>query len=304
MVDYLKYHEFKELLSKVEFNKNIRYFKITVGDRHSTWHHYYLELDESFKEFFEKHLGGYHKFIIPFEDKFIKMIHFQRYDPSGLCYGGEVIRAIQSWFISFLDQKKILQLITPNCNQGRGGYDLIREIGNNQEFYFNEMKKKNIITELNDITKNYCNKINILESKLRNKNDKLKDLENKYNKIKQEHLSICIINTDLENENKRYHEKVNNLECNNNTLKEEYKRVCKIRNDFESKNDLIKDELEETKKQSSKKDKLNKRLVNLLTIYKYHEFNNVEKYDYNSIKEKNKKLNSEFKRVAKLMKLC
>lgn len=53
----------------------------------------------------------------------------------------------------------------------------------------------------------------------------------------------------------------------------------------------------------SKKDKLNKRLVNLLTIYKYHELNNVQKYDYQEIKEKNKKLNQEFKRVAKLMKL-
>ncbi len=57
-------------------------------------------------------------------------------------------------------------------------------------------------------------------------------------------------------------------------------------------------------KKLSKKDKLNKRLVNLLTIYKYHEFNNVEKYDYNEIKQKNKALNTEFKRVAKLMKLC
>lgn len=53
----------------------------------------------------------------------------------------------------------------------------------------------------------------------------------------------------------------------------------------------------------SKRDKLNKRLVNLLTIYKYHELNNVQKYDYQEIKEKNKKLNQEFKRVAKLMKL-
>ena len=45
------------------------------------------------------------------------------------------------------------------------------------------------------------------------------------------------------------------------------------------------------------------RLVNILTIYKYHELNNVQKYNYEEIKEKNKKLNNEFKRVAKLMKL-
>jgi hypothetical protein len=61
--------------------------------------------------------------------------------------------------------------------------------------------------------------------------------------------------------------------------------------------------INELKEQLNKKDKLNKRLIDVLTIYKNHEFNIVEKYDYKSIKENNKKLNLEFKRVAKLMKL-
>ncbi len=64
------------------------------------------------------------------------------------------------------------------------------------------------------------------------------------------------------------------------------------------------DELRELKEKLVKKDNLNKRLVNLLTVYKYQEFNDVKKYDYLEIKQKNKALNTEFKRVAKLMKLC
>jgi hypothetical protein len=64
-----------------------------------------------------------------------------------------------------------------------------------------------------------------------------------------------------------------------------------------------KKEIDALKNELFKKDKLNKRLVNILIIYKYHELNNIQKYDYTSIKEKNKKLNSEFRRIAKLMKL-
>ncbi len=88
---------------------------------------------------------------------------------------------------------------------------------------------------------------------------------------------VKIINyqTDIEKIKQEYNNKINKLETKNNKLL----------------NDL------------SKKDKLNKRLVNILTIYKYYELNNVQKYNYEEIKEKNKKLNSEFKRVAKLMKL-
>ena len=54
----------------------------------------------------------------------------------------------------------------------------------------------------------------------------------------------------------------------------------------------------------NKKDNLNKRLIDTLMLYRYKEFNNTITYDYNEIKQKNKALNSEFKRVAKLMKLC
>lgn len=59
---------------------------------------------------------------------------------------------------------------------------------------------------------------------------------------------------------------------------------------------------------------LNKRLIDTLMLYRYKEFtttdagngigNNTTTYDYDEIKQKNKALNTEFKRVAKLMKLC
>lgn len=53
----------------------------------------------------------------------------------------------------------------------------------------------------------------------------------------------------------------------------------------------------------NKKDMLNKRLIDTLMLYRYKEFNNTTTYDYDEIKQKNKALNAEFKRVAKLMKL-
>lgn len=107
-----------------------------------------------------------------------------------------------------------------------------------------------------------------------------KDFKLNINLIKLTNLNnygVKIINyqTDIEKIKQEYNNKINKLETKNNKLL----------------NDL------------SKKDKLNKRLVNILTIYKYHELNNVQKYNYEEIKEKNKKLNSEFKRVVKLMKL-
>ena len=68
--------------------------------------------------------------------------------------------------------------------------------------------------------------------------------------------------------------------------------------------DKLKHENTELKVKLNKKDNLNKRMINILMLYKSNEFNIVEKYDYNEIKQKNKTLNSEFKRVAKLMKLC
>jgi hypothetical protein len=49
---------------------------------------------------------------------------------------------------------------------------------------------------------------------------------------------------------------------------------------------------------------LNKRLIDTLMLYRYKEFNNTTTYDYDEIKQKNKALNNEFKRVAKLIKLC
>ena len=76
--------------------------------------------------------------------------------------------------------------------------------------------------------------------------------------------------------------------------------IEKIKQEYDNKINILENK---NKELSNDLDKLNKRLVNILTIYKYHELNNVQKYNYEEIKEKNKKLNSEFKRVAKLMKL-
>ena len=92
-------------------------------------------------------------------------------------------------------------------------------------------------------------------------------------------LQIINYQSDIEKIKQEYDNKINILENKNKELENKNKELS---------NDL---------------DKLNKRLVNILTIYKYHELNNVQKYNYEEIKEKNKKLNSEFKRVAKLMKL-
>ena len=79
--------------------------------------------------------------------------------------------------------------------------------------------------------------------------------------------------------------------------------IEKIKQEYDNKINELKTKNKELENELSKKDKLNKRLVNILPIYKYHELNDVQKYNYKEIKEKNKKLNSEFKRVAKLMKL-
>jgi hypothetical protein len=278
MVDYSKHHEFKTYLSNLNIETPIKYFEIVNNDSYSTYYHYYLELDESFVEKLNKYDLYVSKIIIPVEDNYIQMICFQLIQNQGVTYGGEVMRANQSFIMSHLREKKLLTLITPNCKQGSNGWDLINEIGRNQEFYFNEMKKKNIITELNDINENYCNKINNLESKLEeqlNKNNELEKILKNFGSDQKDKMIIEILQS------------ISFLrEMNDDTI------------------DKLKHENTELKVKLNKKDKLNKRLINILKIYKYHEFNNVEKYDYNEIKQKNKTLNSEFKRVAKLMKLC
>jgi hypothetical protein len=220
MVDYSKHHEFKTYLSNLNIETPIKYFEIVNNDRYSTYYQYYLELDESFVEKLNKYDLHVSKIIIPVEDNYIQMICFQLTQNQGVTYGGEVMRANQSFIMSHLREKKILTLITPNCKQGSNGWDLMNEISRNQEFYFNQMKKKSIIIELND--------------------------------------------------------EIEKLKYENNELK------VKL----------------------NKKDNLNKRMINILMLYKSNEFNIVEKYNYNEIKQKNKALNSEFKRVAKLMKLC
>ena len=285
------YDAFSEYLLKLNIQKNIRYFEcIQIVNNHLSVYNYYLELDDIIRN--EIHtcfhiLAGY--MIIPLEETYISMVHLQIYQCSGPSYSsGLNLNRLHSTLINYLRGKQLLQEVIPNCNHGSSGVDLINEINRNQDFYNNEMKKKNIITELNDINVNYCNKINNLESKLLEQINKNKELEKIF-----KNLGSC-------QKDKMIVEILQSISF----LREMNDDAIDI---LKNENNKLKDELENNKKfyvnELSKKDKLNKRLVNLLTIYKYHELNNVQKYNYEEIKEKNKKLNSEFKRVAKLMKL-
>lgn len=105
---------------------------------------------------------------------------------------------------------------------------------------------------------------------------------------------IVFVNKSKYNEmiknNLNYHKDINTWKDNNLYL-------SKINNN-------LKNEINKLTKELNKKDELNKRLINTLMLYKYQEFDNTITYDYEDIKQKNKALNAEFKRVAKLMKLC
>lgn len=87
--------------------------------------------------------------------------------------------------------------------------------------------------------------------------------------------------------------KINNI---NKELNDEVQIKKHIITNLQNKINKLEEEL-------NKKDMLNKRLIDTLMLYRYKEFNNTITYDYNEIKQKNKALNTEFKRVAKLMKL-
>jgi hypothetical protein len=69
-------------------------------------------------------------------------------------------------------------------------------------------------------------------------------------------------------------------------------------------NKNLENKINKLEEELNKKDMLNKRLIDTLMLYRYKEFNNTTTYDYDEIKQKNKALNNEFKRVAKLIKLC
>ena len=136
-----------------------------------------------------------------------------------------------------------------------------------------------------------------------------------------ENLSHEIKYYKLECDKPKYHKpKYNKLEYHNLMLNELKKielnnslNQCKntegVNNIItkDAKDDIIielKNEINILKEELNKKDMLNKRLIDTLMLYRYKEFNNTTTYDYNKIKQKNKALNAEFKRVAKLKKLC
>jgi hypothetical protein len=62
--------------------------------------------------------------------------------------------------------------------------------------------------------------------------------------------------------------------------------IEKIKPEYDNKINELETKYKKLENELSKKDKLNKRLVNILTNYKYHELNNVQKYNYQDIKEK------------------
>lgn len=85
------------------------------------------------------------------------------------------------------------------------------------------------------------------------------------------------------------------------------KEKLKFDNKLNAKDNIItnlQNKINKLEEELNKKDMLNKRLIDTLMLYRYKEFNNTTTYDYDEIKQKNKALNNEFKRVAKLMKLC
>ena len=84
-------------------------------------------------------------------------------------------------------------------------------------------------------------------------------------------------------------------------IQNDHDKLKNKNNELEIDNKVLICRLEQQNIKLSKKDDLNKRLINILTIYKYHELNNVQKYNYNEIKQKNKQLNQEFKRIYKLI---
>lgn len=107
-----------------------------------------------------------------------------------------------------------------------------------------------------------------VDFEIENLKSKLKQLQLMYNQVfnDREKINIEIENIELELENS--YEEIEILE----------NKIKKLENEY-------------------------KRLSDVLTVYKNDNLNNVKKYNYQEIKEKNKKLNQEFKRIAKLMKL-
>ncbi len=196
----------------------------------------------------------------------------------------------------------IFNNVTLNENEYKSIYKQSKEICNDS---FDLLKQR--------VNKSFQN-IDAMKNTIRELKEKLvkKDnLENDYNKLLQD-FQINYKSMDYKDKKiKKQTDKIKQLE---EILLREHKTIdtlnYKLINKTEELNKLFQDinsitnELRELKEKLVKKDNLNKRLVNLLTVYKYQEFNGVEKYDYVEIKQKNKALNTEFKRVAKLMKLC
>ena len=152
------------------------------------------------------------------------------------------------------------------------------------------------IENMNCNLQKQCAEVNYINKELKENNDiLLSQLKNIYkqsqisiNKCKKIRSKLNKKNNQIINLSNKFKIEANNIDLKDELLKENMNLKCK--------NDKLNNDL-------SKKDKLNKRLTNLLTIYKYHELNNVQKYNYQDIKNRNKQLNQEFKRVAKLMKL-
>jgi hypothetical protein len=110
----------------------------------------------------------------------------------------------------------------------------------------------------------------------------------------------------LENINK-IKEYCNNLQKDNEELlkdnKELYENNEGLYEENKEENNILLNKFEMVNEKLNEKTILNKRLINILTTYRYNELHNIKIYNYEEIGQKNKKLNNEFLKIAKLMKL-
>ena len=152
-MDNSKHQSFKSYLSKLDIKNNIKFFELIMTDKYSTWVHYFMELDESIINELNKYEIDIQKIIVPITNSYLTMYYFDIYSECNPIFGIYTQKANQYYFINYLRQKNVLKIIKPNLNKGLDAYDLINQLVKNQDHYSNEMKKKIITEEFNNIQK-------------------------------------------------------------------------------------------------------------------------------------------------------
>lgn len=141
MVDHLKHAEFKTYLSNLDIKGPIKYFSFSEFEIGLTVTHYLfeLELDESITDVLDNYLttNGKH-YIVPVDEEYINMYYVTFYERYDMYYGDKTPRENQRFFVEFLKEKSLINII-PHCNNSRIGMGIINTIVNNQEYYLNKM---------------------------------------------------------------------------------------------------------------------------------------------------------------------